>query len=303
MMPDFLLIGAAKSGTTSLYHYLQQHPQIYMCPVNEPNFFALEQVNLERHFRGPVDREILEKHCVTDVQKYQALFASAPPEARCGENSPLYLYSEHAPARIKKLIPQVKLIAILRHPAERAYSNFQQYRRAGIEPLTTFEGALDAEEARIQQGWGPWPFWHYARVGFYAEQLRRYMACFPKEQIFVGLYDDLKANPEVFLQQIFGFIGVEQGFTPDISIQHNLSGQPRLQTIHTLATQPNFVKTLLNRIFPPQIRHSLRDHLHRWNTIKAPLRPETRARLIAYYREDMLQLQELIQLDLTHWLS
>lgn len=128
-MPHFLVIGAAKAGTVSLYNYLQQHPQIYMSPVNETNFFALNGANLDAWFRGPHDQEAVTQHCIKTLAAYRGLFSQAQPGQCVGESSPLYLYSQTAPAQMKHYLPQVKLIAILRQPTMRAFSNFCHYRR------------------------------------------------------------------------------------------------------------------------------------------------------------------------------
>ena len=120
-MPNFLIIGAMRAGTTSLYHYLKQHPQVYMSPVKEPRFFALEG---EKPDPGRPTDERLMNHSITDIEAYRALFQAVSKETAIGEASPLYLYSPKAPERIRHYIPDAKLIAVLRDPVERAYSHF-----------------------------------------------------------------------------------------------------------------------------------------------------------------------------------
>ena len=173
-MPNFLVIGAAKSGTTSLYHYLGQHPQVYVSPVKEPNFFALEGEKPD--FRAPGSEERINSWSVTDVEAYRALFEGAGEEEALGEASAMYLYSEKAPGRIRHHLPNTKLVAVLRDPVERAYSSFLHLKRNGREPLDDFVEALEAEERRIRDNW-EW-IWHYKNMGFYHEQLRRYHEAF-----------------------------------------------------------------------------------------------------------------------------
>lgn len=302
-LPDFLVIGAAKAGTSSLYYYLNQHPQVFLSPIHEPNFFALAGANLDGQLRGPVDQAAVERYCVRDLKQYTHPLAVFPAFARVGEISPLYLYSDHAPRQISRMIPQVKLIAILRHPADRAFSNYVQYRKAGIEPVPTFEEALAVEDARVKAGWGPWPFWHYWRVGLYAEQLARYYALFPREQIFVGLYDDLRKDPVDLLQRIYAFIRVEACFVPDVSVRHNMSAKPRSDFLHRLATQPNPLKTALKKTLPLALRSKLREEFHRRNAVSQTFDPALREALTTSYRDDILRLQELIGQDLSGWLS
>jgi len=129
-IPNFLIIGAAKSGTTSLYHALKQHPKIFMSPVKEPNFFALEGGELN-YPQGTVDPRYLAQ-CITTKEEYNQQFEGVSNEIAVGEASPIYLYHPQAPVRIKNCLPNVKIIVILRNPIERAYSNFLHHIREGV---------------------------------------------------------------------------------------------------------------------------------------------------------------------------
>ena len=129
VLPNFLIIGAAKSGTTSLYSYLNQHPQVYFSPFKEPRFFALE--GKEVNYQGP--SQVVNQKAINTIDEYEKLFAGVTDEVAIGEASTLYLYSPEAPAKIKQYIPQVKLIAILRNPIDRAYSGYCHLVRDGYE--------------------------------------------------------------------------------------------------------------------------------------------------------------------------
>jgi hypothetical protein len=301
--PHFLVLGAAKSGTVSLYHYLRQHPNIFMCPVNEPNFFALDGLDLRNHFHGPGDRATLRKHCIQDRAAYEALFTGARPGQKLGESSPLYLYSPHAPHRIQHHAPTARLIVLLRHPVDRAFSNFRHHRIAGIEPLSRFEQALAAEPARLAAGWGPWPFWAYRHVGNYADQLQRYLTLFPPGQLLICFYEQLRDDPQALLQKIFHFIGVSSDFVPDTSIRHNISRRPRIPTLHRLMTRPNPMKKAVKRALPTPFRNVLATMLRRLNEERQSLQPRLRRDLTQSYRLQIEQLQELSDQDLTHWLA
>ena len=191
----------------------------------------------------------------------------------------------------------------MRQPADRAYSNYLHYRRAGLEPLPDFGQALAAEAARIAQGWGPWPFWHYRQVGFYAAQLQRYYDRFSQEQIMVCLFDDLQADPVGLLQKMFAFIGVDAAFIPDTAVRHNIGGQPKNRALYRLMTRANPLKTAVKAILPQKIRWRLRDGLHGLNVVTPPFPPALRQRLNADYQADIGQLQDLIGRDLSHWLA
>lgn len=260
VMPNFLVIGAAKAGTTSLYHYLNQHPQIYMTPIKETNFFALEGHPVG--FCGPGDQAYIKRFSITSKQSYQEQFQGITSERAIGEASPLYLYSIVAPSRIRHYIPDVKLIAILRHPVDRAYSSFLHLVRDERELITNFAQSLEAEEKRISSNWEH--IWHYRQMGFYYSQLKRYYDQFNHSQIRVYLYDDFNRAPNGILLDIFRFLNIDETFIPDMSIRHN----------GTSITQDE----------------------------RPSLLPEIRRQMVRVYREDILQLQDLIQIDLSEWL-
>lgn len=296
-MPNFLVIGAGKAGTSSIYYYLKQHPQVYMSPLKEPKFFALEGETL--NYQGP-DREIVNRVSVNNLKDYQNLFQGASTEIAIGEASPMYLYSPKAPSKIKTYLPQVKLIAILRDPVERAFSSFTHLLREGYETLS-FERALAEEENRIQKKWAP--LWHYKQKGYYYEQLKRYYDIFDREQIQVYLYEDLQTNSTNLIQSIYDFVGVDHTFIPDLS-KKNVSGNPKSRWVHDLFTKDNPIKTLLKPLFPKQLRRNIADTAIEQNLGAKPmLSSETHHQLQQLYREDILQLQDLIGRDLSAWLG
>lgn len=292
VLPNFLIIGAAKGGTTSLYYYLNQHPQIFMSPVKEPRFFALEGENLD--FRSP--DELFVENSVTSFEEYCSLFQEVKNEIAIGEASPLYLYSDKAPLKIKRYIPDVKLIAILRDPVQRAYSSYMHYVREGYETLP-FAESLQAEEKRIQENWVY--MWHFKKCGFYCEQLKRYFDVFDKKQIKVYLYEDLSNTPK-FLKDVFDFLEVDSTFAPDLSVL-NASGVPKIRMLYNLLDRGNAVRSAL-KVLPAQFRKNVANSLRKWNLEKPPLPAEVGDSLRDTYRDDILKLQGLIDRDLSKWL-
>ena len=303
-LPNFLIIGAQKSGTTALYRYLSQHPQVYMSSVKEPHFFAFEGEKLD--LRGPRDLEIMNDIAVTDISDYSELFRGVSGERAVGEASAVYLYSEKAVERIRRRLPGARMIAVLRNPADRAYSSFLHMVRDGREPLGDFERALAAEEERVRENWGP--IWHYKRAGFYHGQLERYFEAFGRERVRVYLYEDLSADPSGVLRDIFGFLGVDDGFAPDMSTRHNVAGVPKskaLHALHTFLVKSHPVKSALKPFFPKDLRRGATMHLvngiRNRNLVKPPFPTGVRGRLVEEYREDVLKLQDLIRRDLSAW--
>lgn len=291
-MPNFLIVGAQKAGTTALYYYLRQHPQIYMSPEKETHFFSYENEKL--NFRGP-SRNLLTP--ITNIEAYRALFQKASGEIAIGEASPSYLYIPKAVERIQHYLPDAKLIAILRNPVDRAYSNFMHCVRDGCEPLTDFQQALQAEKARLSDNWGA--MWHYIQKGFYYTQLRRFFDRFDQAQIKVYLYEDLQTNPVGVLQDIFQFLNVDKEFVPDVSGKHNVSGIPKNKALQILMTGVIPIRSGINLFLPAKLRQSIRERI----LIKPDLPLEVRRQLIQVYQEDILKLQDLIQRDLSKWLA
>ena len=295
-MPNFLVIGAAKAGTSSLYHYLKQHPQIYMSPEKEPRFFALEGEKLD--FGGPAQG--INQGSVTSLEAYCQLFQGVTNEQAIGEASTLYLSSLKAPQRIKHYLPKAKLIAVLRDPAERAFSSYMHLVRDGYETLS-FAEALDEEASRLQEKWQP--LWYYQQRGFYYKQLERYYKLFEPEQIKIYLYEDLAADSTAVVQDIARFLGVDANFTPELT-RENVSGVPKSRWLQHLFTQDNPLKSTLKPLFPQQLRRGITENVKKQNLgAKPSLSSETRQELIAVYREDILKLQELIERDLSTWLK
>lgn len=306
-MPDFLIIGAAKCGTTALYHYLKQHPEVYMSPEKEPRFFALEGEKPD--FRGPADDRGINRCRFTDIESYRELFRGVSGEKAAGEASTLYLYSPKAPERISHHVPDAKLIAVLRNPADRAYSAFLFMARDSREPLSDFDRALAEEERRIAENWGP--EYHYRLRGLYHSQLKRYYDRFDRGQIKVYLYDELNSNPEGVVRDIFRFLGVDDEFEPDMASRHNVSGVPQsrvLQSVYLSLRRSSPAKSALKALIPEKPRREMYrrvlEGVQSRNLAKAPpLSPETRQALIEVYRKDIIETQELIGRDLSGWLQ
>jgi len=297
-MPNFLIIGAARAGTSSLYEYMRQHPDIYFSPVKEPMFFALE--GRRPDFQGPGDDLEINRKAVTDLAAYQALFTGPGRRKAVGEASANYLYSEHAAERIRHHAPDARLIAVLRNPVERAYSSFLYLIRDRREPLRDFGQALAEEPQRVADRWEH--IWHYAGMGFYHRQLRRYYQFFDAARIRVFLNEDMKRDAPALLREVFGFLEVDDGFVPDTSITYNEGGVPRRKWLNAFLTRPSALKHLLRPLLPASAM-KLYTNLKHANLDKPPLDPEVRACLISLYREDILRLQELIGRDLSTWLA
>jgi len=308
MLPSFMVIGAAKAGTTSLYNYLAEHPEIFMSAVKEPNFFALAagRPNLQ----GPLEPErvfnLLHRKTVTDRAAYEQLFLSAGGAKAVGEASPRYLYSPLAPAAIQETCGSIRLVAILRDPFYRAWSHFEMNRRRGLEPLADFAAALEAEAGRIAQGY-EWD-WHYLAIGRYAEQLERYVARFGREQLLVLLHEDLAHEPAAALERVFRFLGVDPGFRPALEKRHHEARTPGKGALARLAFAPEdtALGRLAMRLVPPRLGFRAQLLLQRMTGRKGQPKaakpdPELRRRVATSSGADLDRLERLIDRDLSAW--
>jgi hypothetical protein len=299
MMPNFLVIGAAKSGTTALYNYLNEHPDVYMSPVKETNFFVLEGRSVD--FQGPGDHEYVNIPSVNTLPAYQQQFSGVRNEIAIGEVSPHYLSVPRAPARIQHYLPGVRLIAILRNPIERAFSSYVMFLRDGREPCRNFLEAAAKEDARMASNW-EWG-WRYTKAGFYAAQIERYQRFFSASQLRIYLYDDLKADPGRLMADIFSFLGVDPSFVPNMAKRYNISGVPRRRWLHNVLMRPSPLSRAVMPFIPTAARKALSARLHRANMQRVQMDQGTREYLRSLYRSDILRLQTLIGRDLSAWLD
>ncbi len=305
LLPDFLIIGAGKSGTTSLDKYLKQHPEIFIPKVKEPNFFGYE--NTQRADLNDDPDEI--KHyeqSITNLDDYLALFRDAAPGQRKGETSNTYMYHPQAPQRIHFYNPNVKLIAILRQPASRLYSRFLHLARDGRVPTPDFSDCLDRNSI-----W--WRRNDLIKEGFYFRNLSPFYRLFPAKQISVHLYEELNEQPKKVLSDIFTFLGVDPAFSPDFTVRYNQSGIIRNRFLDRIYGQKGIVNLTLKTLLPDGVVNKLKNNisvqrtvngLRSKNLVRPKLNPRIKHRLThEVYGDDIQKLQSLIGKDLSHWLA
>src|SRR5215218_6163545 len=205
-LPDFFVIGAPKSGTTALHVALASHPQLHLSSVKEPKFFLCDEQPPPKE-NGPGDAHSAQEW-VWRRDQYEALFAGAPPGALRGESTPFYLSDFAAQRRLRQEVPGARLVAVVRDPVDRAYSNWAHLWADGLEPEADFLTACALEEEREAAGWAR--FWRYRKLGRYGEQLEHLYWLFPREQVHVLRYRDLVDGPLAAVDGICAFLGVEQ---------------------------------------------------------------------------------------------
>lgn len=301
-LPDFLVIGAMKAGTTSLELYLDQHPQVFMSRLKEPNYFAFKEQALS--FTDAFGRPSrLNERSITDTGRYRSLFDGARPEQKAGEISHWYLYDPMAPAHIRHDIPDARLIAVLRDPVERAYSEFLFHMRDGRESVEDFGEALDIEEERLAAGCDDG---RYVDRGLYHAQLSRFYDLFPSEQIRVYLFEDLRDDPATLIRDLYSFIGVDPDVKPDTTVSRNVSGIPKNMGVQRLLRAVVWQEGLREAVRRTPLGRPLQKlyaEASRRNLSRPPLAPEHRERLRATFKDDVTKLQGLIDRDLSKWLA
>ena len=312
-MPNFLLIGAQKSGTTSLYHYLRQHPEIYLSPIKEPCFFAVTEngppvTEEDKNFIAFQSRLFPNDIWTDTLKDYQALFAAVGNEKAIGEASTMYWTSYRAPRCIKHYVPNAQLIAILRDPAERAYSAYRMIKRLGHETLESFDETLSRTDfLDPDSSFKPTEHPRYMRYlvnGHYFSRLNLYLESFARENIRVYLFEEFVDNPMAVLEDMFSFLGVDTTFTPDMGTRHHADRvvsamNPAVRAFE--AVVPARVRTAARALTPPALRYRY-DRI-RGSQLGPRCPPDARKRLIAYYRDDMVRLQDLIGRDLQSWFA
>jgi hypothetical protein len=311
-LPNFFVVGAPKAGTTSLYHYLDQHPGIYMSPIKEPYFFSTEfraenfdpvlrrmaargGRDLSRFIAGSM-REKRFGGIITAWEDYQRLFSNAAGETALGEASVGYLWSPTAPAQIAAKIPDARILALLRDPAERAFSQYLHGFGYGSIRWSFREHIHRNLRNTSQQICIHYPFLEF---GLYSQQVARYRALFGPN-VWIGLHDDLRRSPQKMLQDIYRFLGVDSDFSPDTSHRHLESHVPRTAALRRLKGLGLWQAAA--EVTPLRLRPFIRRALT-LDRGDNRMKPEDRNYLIDFYRQDIRNLSALLDRDLCHWMQ
>jgi hypothetical protein len=296
-LPNFLIVGAAKSGTSSLHNYLNQHPEVFMpsynsegMKVKEPRFLIKDLVKHRLH------------NGVWTWEEYKSLFNDVIDEKAIGESTVLYLYYyKDAIKNIKeKLGNDVKIIIMLRNPADRAYSAFQHVSR-GFKEQNSFEKSLEMEDGRLERVENLTPMVMYKDMGLYHEMVKSYQENF--SNVHIVIYDDFRDDTENEMKKTYQFLGISDNEDIDYVTRHNVGGKRwKNDKMKHLFMKENPIKSVFKRIIPKGIRKGLRNNLVTASTNKVLLmKDQTRIMLNDFFREDVRKLSDLLNRDLTHW--
>jgi hypothetical protein len=313
MLPNFFIAGAPKTGTTSLYHWLSTHPEVYMSPLKEPCYFSFEmrpenfssqyQAMIREHMenvRRGLDRGLAQNSIegiVSEWTDYLRLFTGTTREKAIGEASVCYLWSQTAPRAIRECVPHARILLILRDPADRAFSQYLHYRSDGHATLSFrqhIERCLRID--RQLSAYNP-----ILEFGMYAGQVARYLANFPRDQVRIWLYEETLKDPKMFHREVLEFLGVDPAGGTEIKKRH-------LEV--SLARAPMLTNVLKRARIYDSLRDALPSGLQRFvrPVFCRPRRgmymsAEDRAFLVDFYRQDVCRLEQLIGRDLSAWRS
>ena len=300
-LPDFLLVGAAKSATSSLHNYLDQHPQIRMPSLKESWFFSF--------YNNPPDYDSPGKlsDLVTDLPTYLSLYDGAQANQLLGDACPSYLYTyEDTIRHIRQLysaeaLQKLKIIISLREPVSRAYSQFYTFKRKVQEPLT-FDEATQAQtiSQRLQDNWNI--FYDYTGFGLYSKQVEAFQQAFGKDRVLVVLFDDMQQDMPGVCRTIYRFLGVDENFRLDDQVRHNsVTGEPTLKWLVAGLFSQNRVKRMLAACIPKKLRMVILYILVKPLLKREPLDASTKQRLAAFFADDITRLEKIIERDLGAW--
>jgi hypothetical protein len=245
ILPNFFIVGAAKSGTTALYYYLKQHPEIFMSPFKEPHYFSEIDVNEKR-----------KNKYIYRWDDYLALFKNVKNETAIGEGSVSYLCYEQAPENIKRAIPDAKIFIILRDPAERAFSHFLMDIRDGkLPPDSDFIATIKRDYfTDREKGWGHTHL--FVECGMYLNQVKRYLELFGPKNVYIAFFDDLKADTTALVKNIFKFLDVDSNFSPNFKVKTNAFAKPRNKLLQSVYANPS-LKKIGRKLVPDSLKEDL----------------------------------------------
>jgi hypothetical protein len=296
-IPNLYVIGAARSGTTSLYNYLSTHPDIYVPQKKELDYFGVGDRG--QVYGGP-DAVNINNRITHTWEEYLGHFDEVRDEEYVVDASPWYLYSPDSALAIRNAAESAKIIVILRNPATRAFSHFSLMKKLGLEKAKSFEQALDLEQERMRDNWAFG--WFYRDVGFYGRQLSRYYSLFDKDMIKVLMFEDLQDNPVKVMQSLYEFLGVSMKVESSYKT-FNAVEISRYSAVQKILDADNQFKNILKKYINENSRRKIRDYLEMWNRVKPGIDHKTKNKLLRCYAKDIRETEMLLERRLSTWIK
>lgn len=282
---DFFIAGAPKAGTTALHHSLSMHPEVFMPTLKEPNYFSAKELM--------TDNLYYQEKIISSLTDYEKLYSGAGNKLK-GDASVSYLFYPSTASNIFQYNPEARIIIILRHPIERAYSHYQMDKRLGY-----VKAPLDAIIADSGNN-APSYFQQYFLLGKYTEQVKRYLDVFSPVQVKVFLFEELKNDFTKVMEETLLFLGINNREFIPVSQQQNASFEFNTPFFSELYRH-QWLRKGLKKLIPEKITFSVMKKISRKS--KTEISGKLRNQLMEFYREDILSLSKLIHKDLNHWLG
>ena len=303
-LPDCIIVGAAKSGTTALFKYLSTYSQVCSSSIKEPWFFS--HYNRDFIYIDPKSNNNLSDNIVTDLLQYSNLFENSSEDSICIEASTSYLYkSELAIKNIKQIYGdqynKLKIIIVLRNPILRAWSHYSMHKRDNLNDLTFFQSIdVDIVASRLKLGWSD--SFDYLRLGEYYDDVNNYKTTFNNLKLY--LYDDFLDKPKLIMNDIKKFLSIDSEDMPNLAKRYNVSGTPKnfiARYLSQIIFSDNFLKNILKLIFPKKIRYNIKMFVGQILFKQNNIPNKERKFLSDYYKLDISKLSKLINKDLSIW--
>ncbi len=287
-LPNFFIVGAPKAGTTSLYFYLKRHPDVFMSPVKEPNFFSYDETikqNLYHKEKG-----------VGNFAEYQNLFSTANGHHKAiGEASVSYLFYPSVPVRIKEKVPEAKIIMSLRNPIDRAYSHYFMEHKLGYVG-ESFESIVFKKS---KHKFAHLYYQQFIELGLYYQQVKRYIDTFGKDQVKIYIYDDLDEHLNEMVSDVFRFLDINDLHVADLENKYNTYSTPRNPFFRFIYSQKR-LRTLARNLVPKSSIEKVKN-IFLTRDKKVERQQATVDELKRIYKPDIIELEKLLNRNLSAW--
>ncbi len=286
MLPNFFIVGAPKAGTTSLYHYLDEHPDVFMSPLKETNYFSYETTvkqNLYYKEKG-----------ISNWNDYLKLFENSSDKKAIGEASVSYLFYPEVAQLIKAKFPGSKIIIMLRNPVDRAFSHYQMdyklgYVNSSLEKIIFNENRNAIENLFYQQ---------FILLGMYFEQVKRYLDVFGAEKVLIIFFDDFKNDTGKEIKRLYHFLGIDESIQLNLGKTHNPFTTPR-NGLFRFIYQFKSLRLMIKNILPDKMLATIQQLI--LTKKKTPPSDKTINYLVELYKPDIMKLEKLLTRNLSAW--
>jgi len=312
--PNFIVLGVAKGGTTSFHNYLQQHPDIYLTPIKETNYFARKAldpnkfrpafkaastIDVEKYVNGDMQNTVHMAN-VFSTEHYEKLYKNAGSAKALGEVCTSYFMVNESMLQIKEELPNAKVAVILRNPIERAFSGYVMAVKLGQIINKDFLTAVKEDYNAQPKGYGI--TFNFLEGGLYADSLKLMFETFSEEQRKVVLYDNYSQDVSGTLKSFFKFIGVDANIDIDTSQKSNAGGMPRFKWLNYIAYQMGWARQMARNLLPKSIKQKLAKTMYKEGS-KPAMSANEKAWLIDFFRQDVNKTAKILGADLSHWLT